>query len=43
VCDVLGGKSGGKEPLLQGRGTNPEKLDDAVAAATRWIKEKLKL
>jgi len=40
---VIGGKSGGKEPLLQGRGTSPEKLDDAVEAATRWVEEKLKI
>jgi alanyl-tRNA synthetase len=43
VCEVIGGKSGGKEPLLQGRGTNPEKLDDAIATATKWVEEKLKL
>jgi alanyl-tRNA synthetase len=37
VSDVVGGKSGGKEPTRQGQGTKPEKIDDAVAVAIKWV------
>ncbi|RNJ52940.1 hypothetical protein D7B24_002637 [Verticillium nonalfalfae] len=43
VSDVVGGKSGGKEPTRQGQGTKPEATDDGVKAATKWLEEKLKL
>ena len=43
VCDVVGGKSGGKEPTRQGAGTKPENVDEAVATAEKWLAEKLKL
>ncbi|RYP36597.1 hypothetical protein DL767_003301 [Monosporascus sp. MG133] len=43
VTEVVGGKSGGKEPTRQGQGTNAEKIDEAVAVAERWLAEKLKL
>jgi alanyl-tRNA synthetase len=43
VSAVIGGKSGGKEPTRQGQGTNPEKIDDAVAVALQWLEEKLKI
>ncbi|KLU88736.1 alanyl-tRNA synthetase [Magnaporthiopsis poae ATCC 64411] len=42
VCGVIGGKSGGKEPTRQGQGTAPEKLEDAVREAERYLSEKLK-
>lgn len=42
VCGVIGGKSGGKEPTRQGQGTAPEKLEDAVREAERYLAEKLK-
>jgi alanyl-tRNA synthetase len=41
--DVVGGKSGGKEPSRQGVGTNGDRLDEAVAVAEKWLQEKLKL
>ncbi|EKD18456.1 uncharacterized protein L3040_007520 [Drepanopeziza brunnea f. sp. 'multigermtubi'] len=41
VSEVLGGRSGGKEPTRTGQGTNPEKIDEAVKVAEKWIAEKL--
>ncbi|GFP56650.1 alanine-tRNA ligase [Trichoderma asperellum] len=43
VSDVIGGRSGGKEPSRQGQGTQPEKIEDAVETARKWLSEKLKL
>ena len=43
VTEVVGGKSGGKEPTRMGQGTKSEKIDDAVTTATKWFEEKLKL
>ncbi|KYK54652.1 alanyl-tRNA synthetase [Drechmeria coniospora] len=43
VSGVVGGRSGGKEPLRQGQGTNPERIDDGVEVAVKWLEEKLKL
>ncbi|PBP21002.1 tRNA synthetase class II [Diplocarpon rosae] len=43
VSEVLGGRSGGKEPTRTGQGTNPGKIDEAVSVAEKWIAEKLKL
>ncbi|KAI5467286.1 tRNA synthetases class II (A)-domain-containing protein [Mariannaea sp. PMI_226] len=43
VSEVIGGKSGGKEPSRQGQGTKPENIDDGVETATKWLNEKLKL
>ncbi|KAI1657601.1 tRNA synthetases class II (A)-domain-containing protein [Daldinia decipiens] len=43
VTEVVGGKSGGKEPTRQGQGTNADKIEDAVAVAEKWLAEKLKI
>ncbi|RGP70337.1 alanyl-trna synthetase [Fusarium longipes] len=43
VSEVIGGRSGGKEPTRQGQGTKPENLDEGVETATKWLDEKLKL
>jgi alanyl-tRNA synthetase len=43
VSEVIGGRSGGKEPTRQGQGTKPENTDDGVATATKWLEKKLKL
>ncbi|KAF7953746.1 uncharacterized protein EAE97_001145 [Botrytis byssoidea] len=43
VSEVVGGRSGGKEPTRTGQGTNPDKIEDAVAVAEKWFAEKLKL
>ncbi|KAM4058434.1 tRNA synthetases class II (A) domain-containing protein [Hirsutella rhossiliensis] len=43
VSEVVGGRSGGKEPSRQGQGTQPEKIDEGVETATKWLQEKLKL
>jgi alanyl-tRNA synthetase len=43
VSEVVGGRSGGKEPSRQGQGTKPENIDDGVETATKWLSEKLKL
>ncbi|KAM3077829.1 Alanine--tRNA ligase [Clarireedia jacksonii] len=43
VSEVVGGRSGGKEPTRTGQGTNPEKITDAVAVAEKWFAEKLKI
>jgi alanyl-tRNA synthetase len=42
VTEVIGGKTGGKEPSRQGAGAEPAKLDDAVAKAEQWLTEKMK-
>ncbi|KJZ77450.1 Alanine--tRNA ligase [Hirsutella minnesotensis 3608] len=42
VSEVVGGRSGGKEPSRQGQGTNPEKIDEGVEMAIKWLQEKLK-
>lgn len=43
VSEVIGGRSGGKEPSRQGQGTKPENIDEGVETATKWLSEKLKL
>ncbi|OTB19541.1 hypothetical protein K445DRAFT_53988 [Daldinia sp. EC12] len=43
VTEVVGGKSGGKEPTRQGQGTNADKIEEAVAVAEKWLAEKLKI
>ena len=43
VSEVVGGRSGGKEPTRTGQGTNPEKIEEAIAVAEKWFAEKLKL
>ncbi|KAL2122835.1 hypothetical protein VTJ04DRAFT_3290 [Mycothermus thermophilus] len=42
VTEVIGGKTGGKEPSRQGAGADPSKLDEAVARAEQWLVEKMK-
>ncbi len=43
VSEVVGGRSGGKEPVRTGQGVHPEKIEEAVAVAEKWFAEKLKL
>ncbi len=43
MSEVIGGKSGGKEPTRTGSGAQPERTDEAVAVAEKWFKDKLKL
>ncbi|KAI1407751.1 tRNA synthetases class II (A)-domain-containing protein [Hypoxylon sp. FL1857] len=43
VSEVVGGKSGGREPTRQGQGTNADKIEEAVAIAEKWLAEKLKI
>ncbi len=43
MSEVVGGKSGGKEPSRQGQGDKPENIDEAVEVATKWFESKLKL
>lgn len=43
VSQVVGGKSGGKQPTRQGQGDKAEKIDEAVEQATKWFEQKLKL
>ncbi|CZT47027.1 probable alanine--tRNA ligase, cytosolic [Rhynchosporium secalis] len=42
VSEVVGGRSGGKEPTRTGQGTNPDKIKEGVAVAEKWLAEKLK-
>ena len=37
VEDLIGGKAGGKGATSVGNGTNPEKVDEAVEAATKYL------
>jgi len=41
VAPVVGGGGGGKPTLAQAGGKQPEKLDDALQAATDWAREQL--
>ncbi|KAK2073934.1 hypothetical protein P8C59_008173 [Phyllachora maydis] len=41
VTEVIGGKTGGKEPSRQGAGAEPAKLDEAVKRAEDWLQDKL--
>lgn len=41
VAEVIGGKAGGKEPTRQGSGTQPEKIEEAVATAEKWLVEEM--
>ena len=43
ISEVVGGKSGGKDPTRTGQGTKPDKIDEAVKVATEWFAEKMKL
>jgi len=37
VSGVVGGKAGGKAPTSIGSGTNVDKVDQAVAVATKYL------
>lgn len=37
VSGVVGGKAGGKAPTSIGSGTNVDKVDEAVAVATKYL------
>jgi len=36
---VVGGAAGGKGATSVGNGTNPEKVDEAVEAATKYLEQ----
>ena len=42
VSEIVGGKAGGKAPISLGNGTNVDKVDEGVEAATNYL-EKLHL
>jgi alanyl-tRNA synthetase len=42
VSQVIGGKTGGKEPVRQGFAGEPAKLSEGVSEAERWLSEKVK-
>lgn len=37
ISGIVGGKSGGKGPTSIGNGTNAEKVDEALEAATSYL------
>ena len=39
VSSIVGGKAGGKEPTSIGNGTQPEKVDEALKAATKYLEK----
>jgi len=41
VSEVIGGKTGGKEPSRQGSGTEPSKIAEGVEKAEKWLQEEL--
>ncbi|KAK7206952.1 cytoplasmic alanyl-tRNA synthetase [Myxozyma melibiosi] len=43
VAEVVGGKAGGKDPTVQGVGTEVSKIEEAVAAVEKLFKEKMSL
>ena len=42
VVGVIGGKAGGKQNTTIGSGTNPDKIDEGVELATKYL-EKLSI
>ena len=40
VAQQVGGKGGGRPEMAQAGGTQPEKLDDALATVQQWLREK---
>jgi alanyl-tRNA synthetase len=40
VAQQVGGKGGGRPDMAQAGGTQPEKLDDALATVQQWLREK---
>lgn len=41
MSQVIGGKTGGKEPSRQGPGADPSKLGEAVSEAEKWLLKKM--
>ncbi|MBF0219743.1 MAG: alanine--tRNA ligase [Gammaproteobacteria bacterium] len=41
VAEQIGGKGGGRPDMAQGGGSDPAKLDAALASATTWVKQQL--
>jgi alanyl-tRNA synthetase len=41
VSEVIGGRTGGKEPTRQGAGAEPAKLEEAVEEAEKWLLKKM--
>ena len=41
MSEVVGGKTGGKEPSRQGSGTEPGKIAEGVEKAEKWLQDKL--
>ena len=39
VAGVIGGKAGGKGATSVGSGTHPDKVDEAVELATKYLEE----
>ena len=39
VSSVVGGKAGGKEPTVLGNGTEPQKVDEALEAAAKYLEK----
>ncbi len=39
VAGVVGGKAGGKGATSVGSGTNPERVDEALEAATKYLEK----
>ncbi|KOS19166.1 Alanine--tRNA ligase [Escovopsis weberi] len=43
ITQVVGGRSGGKEPTRQGQGSKPENITQGVETVTKWLEEKLNI
>ncbi len=39
VSDVVGGKAGGKHPIVVGHGTEPKHIDQAIEEATKYLEQ----
>ena len=39
ISSIVGGKAGGKGATSLGNGTNPERVDEAVEAATKYLEK----
>lgn len=39
MSSIVGGRAGGKAPISIGNGTEAEKLDEAIKAATEYLEK----
>lgn len=41
ASEILGGRSGGKEPTRTGQGTEPQRISEAITMLNKWLNDRL--